>query len=98
MSGDVGCWSVWKGILVGVLVFRTSWFESIMSVFMVLPRWSGLPFEYHRGEWALKSPVSIEFGSAVRVFRQLVIVSSSIWRVSLVAFESRGVMYRLFML
>ena len=61
-SGEVGCWEVLKGTLVGVSVLRMIWSEFWMRSRMWEPLWS-VYGEYQTSEWALRSPV------VMRLFR-----------------------------
>ena len=90
MSGDVRCWFVLFGTLVGVFLFSVMWSEFCMMSAMSVPLWSSV-YECQSVECAFMSPVMIEFVSVVRCVKQLVMSVSSVWW--FVSVVSRGGMY-----
>ena len=86
MSGEVCCWFEACGNLVGVLVLRKMLFEFNTRDSMIFPLWS-LMGENQAFEWALISPVIIEFGSRRIGLRQLLISWSSVWSFDLYMFD-----------
>lgn len=94
MSGDVFCCSLVFGVLVGVLVFSVIWVEFVIMFSRSSPLWS-LVGEYHRSEWALKSPPMMALSRVVRYVMQFVMSLSSVMWFGFVVFL--GGMYMLVM-
>lgn len=91
MSGDVGCWCMFGGSLVGVFSFSMMCSEFCMRSEMRVPLWSSVG-ECHELECAFMSPVMMVFGRVVRYVKHVVMSWSSVgWLGSAV---SRGGMYR----
>ena len=92
MSGDVDCCAVFVVTLVGVFWFKVMRLEFWMMSSICCPLWSVI-VENHRFEWALKSPVTIRFGSGVSCRNVVVMLLSSVCWFCFV--ESLGGMYML---
>ena len=94
MSGDVFCWLVLLGILVGVSVLSVMSEELLISSSICVPLWS-VYGEYHSVECAFASEVIIGLCSVFMCVNRLVMSESSVfWEV----FEvSLGGMYMLTM-
>ena len=59
MSGDVACWCIVLGTLVGVLLFSVMWLELLMMLEIRVPLRSSV-YEYQSVECAFTSAVSME--------------------------------------
>ena len=77
MSGDVGCWSVCGGFLVGVFVFSVLCVEFIIMSAMSAPLWSVVG-ECHSWSCAFMSPAIMVLFSVVRCMRVFVMSVSSV--------------------
>ena len=78
MSGDVDCWCVPGGTLVGVSEFNVMWLEFCMMFAINSPLWSSVG-EYQVGECAFMSPVIMLLCNVVRNVKQFVMSVSSVW-------------------
>ena len=81
MSGDVGCWCVLFGTLVGVSVLSVMWLELESVSEISSPRWSSV-YECQSVECAFTSPVIIELGMLVMYCMQFVMSVSVVSMVS----------------
>ena len=78
MSGEEHFWLGLFGILVCELVLRVRWLEFVRISSIMAPLVSVSFFEFHNGEWALKSPVMTQLSSEMRCVRQAVMVCFSV--------------------
>ena len=81
MSGDIGCWCVLFGTLVGVSVLSVMWLELESVSEISSPRWSSV-YECQSVECAFTSPVIIELGMLVMYCMQFVMSVSVVSMVS----------------
>ena len=77
MSGEVGCWSMCGGFLVGVSVFSVLCVEFCRRSAISRPLWSSAG-EYHIVECAFTSAVMMADGSVVRYVSVFVMSLSSV--------------------
>ena len=94
MSGDVGCWCVLFGTLVGVSVLSVMWLELESVSEVSSPRWSSV-YECQSVECAFTSPVIIELGMLVMYCMQFVMSVSVVSCCGVAVFL--GAMYMLAM-
>ena len=77
MPGEVACWSVVCGTLVGVSVFSVMCSDLLIVSEISCPLWWSL-CEYQSVEYAVTSPVSIESGILVTCRMQYAISASTV--------------------
>jgi hypothetical protein len=76
MSGEVGCWVLYVGTRVGVLV-KNDMVGPLQYGSYDFPLWSGVG-ECQSFEWAFMSPAITEFGMLIRWVKRVVMFASSV--------------------